>query len=355
MAFCDWLQYTIKQTYGESDLHGMLLDILPTLPVRVQDLIGFENPDKEFLPYQVRPGVNFYYNMVVWEDVGVKICYNPCNPNMGTNVILSGDVLRAAGCDKDDLEDWFVRILPRYDFHISRVDIAYDTDVDFSYFYEKFCKGEYITRYRDVTRFVNKFNRGTLYFGKRGKGTFFRIYDKFLERIHELRSAEKISAFAVENKQSWTRIEGEFRRSQALEAFKEYLFGNIGDIFLGHLNFVQEMKSNKNRCVTDEVYRMIVQGNFKRRLSRVENSEVNIEWLVRVASYVNSVKEVNPDFYNYLTTVEPSPAGVEKCKRSEFDLARFYSHAAGCDSSSASDLVKYVAAHIGDVPIDDVS
>lgn len=327
--FLDWLQYTIKEVWTDKDdVRLMLSRVCSSLPVPIQDLIGYHSPDFDRIGYTLCKGIN-HYSAVLLFDNGLKICYNPPNVRMGTNIIISGSVLKLKPLSPDDVKDWIVRILPHFDYKIGRVDIAQDTDVDFSYFYDKYVSGEFITRYLTTTHksYLNFDNRGTLYFGARGKGTYIRIYDKYLEQWSKLKSKTKKLEFECEfGGKSWTRLEMECKDSQAEQMLCHFIEGRCGDVFLGHLRFVKEMKSNKARCVTCDIYLNVISAEGCRKLSKVNNTDLNLDWIVNVAfANTEAIKEVHPRLYDVLTQrVVASPQAVSKAKLSKMDLDRLY-------------------------------
>ena len=327
--FVDWLQYTIKDVYTDSDdIHLLISRTVSSLPYPLQDLLGFHSSEYPAQTYTLSRGVNFYQNALTFAS-GVKILYNPPKLQMGTNIIIPGTVLREKPLEPGDIMDWFQKILVHYDYNICRVDIAQDTDVDFSYFFDKYQKGEYVTRYlsHSLKSYVDCDNRGTLYFGTRGKGTMIRIYDKYLEQYSQLKSKIHKAEFAREwAGKSWTRLEMECRQDQALQMLDCYINDCCGDVFLGHLRFVEKMQAKTSRCVVDSVYLSVINAKGCRKLSKVKNNELNIDWIIRVAARnLLAIKEVKPRLYNLIMeNLEASPEAKIKAYASSRELDRMY-------------------------------
>ena len=327
--FIDWLQYTIKDVFTQQDdIRLVLSRVCASLPAPIKDLIGFCSPEWDRVGYTITKGVNFYGSAVVFEN-GLKICYDPYHPRMGTNIIISGSVLKQRPVAPDDVLHWLTKILPKFDFKISRVDIAQDTNVDFSYFFEKYSKGDYVTRYRRSSQksFLDADNRGTLYFGSRGKGTFIRIYDKYQEQLSKIKS----DLAAVEFKQQyggepWTRLEMECRDTQAAQMLDCFVKGECGNVFLGHLRFVEKYNDHVERCKTDSVYMKVINAVEGRRLSKDLNSELNLDWIINVAmANLQALRKVHPKLYDLLLDrVESSAPALSKTRRAKMDLDRLY-------------------------------
>lgn len=324
MAFCDWLQYTVKSSYVEC--RDCLAGVLGSLPWPLQDLIGYHSEEYSRQCFTTISGVNFYRQGVCF-DCGLKVFFDGLKENMGTNIVISGDVLKMVNMNEDDFKEWFEKVLPHWDINVSRCDFAIDTDVDFSYFLNKVNASEIRTKYRTIKRYLDSDDRGTLYFGQRGKGTFCRIYDKYLEGIEKLKSESRRRDFIAEQGgKSWTRIEFEFRQEQALEALQIYIYDNIHSVFLGHLDFTDRyIEGHMERCKTDEVYMSILQVDFKRRVSNVKNQEYPLEWVMKVAvPQFLALQEVKPDLFDeILKKASASPSAVQKAERSLLDIYRF--------------------------------
>lgn len=330
--FLDWLQYTIRDCFFDSDdLHQMLGRVLSSLPFPIQDLLGYSKTGytgKSSQPYTIGKGLNYYGSCLTFE-CGLKVLYNPPQEIMGTHIIIPGSVLSDKPLEPGDLSDWFCKILPAYDYKISRCDIAQDCDVDFSYFLEKFNRGEYISRYRhnSCKSFLDPNNRGTLYFGSRGGGTFIRIYDKFAEQLDKMTSKIHQKEFLRSNSgKPWTRIEMECRGPQAEQMLNCFILEQCGDVFLGHLRIVESLQEKKSRCKTDTVYLSIIKAKVGRRLMCKRSTSFNVDWNTRVAfRNVLAIREVNPQLFNMLLEVlQPSVNAVVKAQNARQELERTY-------------------------------
>ena len=343
--FIDWLQYTIKDVFtAADDIHLLLSRTVASLPYPVQDLLGFHSQEYPAQTYSLGRGVNFYQNSLTFAS-GVKILYNPPKAEMGTNIIVPGSALKEKELEPFDISDWFKKVLVHYQYNICRVDIAQDTDVDFSYFYDKYQAGEFVTRYlnHSLKTFVDRSNRGTIYFGTRGKGTFIRIYDKYLEQYSQLKSKIHKAEFVKQYQgKPWTRLEMECRQEQALQMLEHYINGNCGDVFLGHLRFVEKMQAKKSRCVVDNVYLNVINAKCARRLIKMKNNEMNVDWIIKVCvRNLLAVKAVNPRLFDILMdNMQASPSAVEKAKLSKRELERMYFSISNYINTGSNDSIE---------------
>lgn len=243
---------------------------------------------------------------------------------MGYNVIISGDVLASVTYTDSDIVDWY-SINSDY-ITFTRVDIAYDCNVDFLRFYEKFEAGEYVTQLRDLRQCVDPDHRGTLYFGKRSGRVMFRIYDKKKEQIDNTKGKKRKDELR-KSLSVWTRIEGQFRHDAALKAFLNFLAGNIGNIFLGHFRFVESVEGLKNKSrdtVIWDVYKEIIGGNLIMKIKKSKNEYFNVEFFEKnVLSQVKALMLVNPELLDSMLKIaSPSKSTLERLQKDELLLKR---------------------------------
>lgn len=307
MAQIHWLSYTVKHSFEDStSLLGAIYNILPECFVEL--LWGDSRQERlKNIEYFIEKGKNGYTESILF-NYGIRILYNPFAKlfevnglthsftelrqeadRMGVHIIIPGsafDRLIPAWSAEDCVA--LKERLKCYDWNISRIDIAFDTDqLDFSYFYEKYCKGEFITTYRSRSQFVDKCNRGTLYFGTRKSEHFIRIYDKALEK-----GLDGVV---------WTRLEGQYKSEYASQMFEAFILGNCSDYILGNLRFVKEVRKNMSRdSVIDDCYQRFISGKDLKRLSQVRKNKT-VHWLfTQVGNSLKTLEAISPGFVNNL-------------------------------------------------------
>ena len=321
MPFVDWLQYTVKEHYKTGKEPELLQSFYHSLPLELQ--LNMVNTDGEFMSRRYISGQNGYRAGIEFEN-GVCVYYDGKVEN-GYNVKITGSVLADNELTPVCVKDWLINIIDKKNYVLSRVDIAYDTDIDFAYFVGKYERKEYICRYRSKSIFgiLDADKKGTLYWGKcavkgqRQKATMFRIYDKKYERQNKLKGP----ALAEFNEnflgQHWTRIEGQFMDYAAKKALIAYANEEVGEYFLGHLRFVKERRANMSRdCENDEIYTNVVKADFGRKISKEQNVDLPITWMEdNVAQYAAQWLKSDPE--SFWTAVANVAIG-ERC-RQKFD------------------------------------
>lgn len=313
MPCLDWLQYTVKEVYFEGEAYACAESAFFSLPQFLQeDLILNYSGSNTQLPFSIIIGVNFYRSGLQFEN-GVRVYFNPIKENMGYNVVISGSILSKFQYATKDIAEW---IEDNKDYiSLSRVDIAYDCDIDFSKFYEKYIAGEYITELRDIRSNLNLENRGTLYFGKRSGCVMLRIYDKKLETIDNAKGRKEKDRLRSELS-VWTRVEGQFRHYAAVQALDHFCKGTIGSVFLGHLRFVDSIDVlNKSRdSVVWTPYSDLLGGVCMSKIVKIKNRKFNLEFFERnVVPQVKAFMRVNPKLYEeILSSALESKSTLEK-------------------------------------------
>lgn len=313
MPKLDWLQYTVKEVYYDGEAFSCAESAFLTLPKFLQDdiILNFSCCNAQ-IPFEMIPGVNFYLSGFQFPN-GIKVFFNPIRESMGFNVVISGSVLSRFQFSTDDIFIWYSE---NEDYiSLSRVDIAYDCDIDFSLFYAKYEAGEYVTELRDIRSYVDSENRGTLYFGKRSGRVMFRIYDKKLETISNASGRKEKDRLRCELP-VWTRVEGQFRHDAASQALKYFLDGSIGSVFLGHLRFVESIDvPNLSRdSVVWKPYSDLLGGCCMFKIVKLKNKKFNMEYFEsNVVPQVKAFMRLNPDLYNMiLSSAVESRTTVEK-------------------------------------------
>lgn len=263
MFFLDWIQFTIKI---DTSIPGVALAYF------------YKVVSVELEESKLTKGFNGYKQMCEFPS-GIKVMFDGMD-GMGINVSIPAKAL-----DSAHFYDSIEKIEERLEalgggYKWTRLDFAVDTyKYDFSVFYEKFLAKEYRCKYRKegIRQNVNADNRGTLYFGKRGSLTMFRIYDKGLEQ-----GTEDI----------WTRIELESRDEACVQLLKAYKKGELNKYFLGHLDFVKERKTKMSRCETAEFYLEVLEGGGEKRKVKRDESDKTLEWFVKqVAPTVKALEK----------------------------------------------------------------
>lgn len=235
MFFIDYLQITLKE--DTDNLRFVVKEFFKFFPLEIEEFDIIKSM--------------FGYTKVIKFPCGVTICFDGL-PGMGIFIQISGSALSSSHFDNFNIFETIDK-LKKYnvDYSISRVDVAIDIEKDFKWFYDKYIQGLFVSRYRSYKSYLDQNNRGTLYFGKRGNNTFFRIYDKGLEQNVDF---------------NWVRIEMECRGKdsceQLLEAMKE---GNVNCVFMGHLRVVEKIEKNLSRMKTDKEW-MEMLNNPKERI-----------------------------------------------------------------------------------------
>ncbi len=239
----------------------------------------------KYVPLEIEEGELFNgidgYNKGIKFPSGIKVLFAGKITGMGIHIILPGLGLKSEHLQFDVFELIAKLKKDKMPYNISRIDVAVDTDVDFSYFYNKFVKKQYVCRYNDrsIRQVVDANLRGTLYFGRRGGLTMFRVYDKALEQ-------------EVTDGRIWTRIEMECRNEaceQIIEALKN---DTVKNYFLGHLRFIKRRMNEMKRAKTTDTYLRILEQPIERMKVHAKKSDNTLEWFVsQVAPTVKALKK----------------------------------------------------------------
>jgi len=249
--FIDYLRFTIKI---DTDIPG------------IATAYFYKYINLEIEEGQVRKGVDGYKQGIYFPS-GIKIMFDGM-PGMGIHIIMPGLSLVSPHLECFDIHALINKLKEdETPYNISRVDVAIDTEIDFSYFYNKYIKGQYSCRYdkKHCRQNVDANKRGTLYFGKRGGNTMFRIYDKALEQ-------------GIEDK-VWTRIELEAKGEVCEQLINSLLDNTTKNIFLGHLRFVNERCENMGKAKTSKKYLEALENpNQPIKLKGKKGGDNTLEW-----------------------------------------------------------------------------
>lgn len=265
----DWLSFT-SISDGVEDLKAML---------------GLSHVDW----IEMNSAFNGYLHRIYFN--GISICWGvPAswgNSSLGnyhkdtTYVNMSGAGCRAyethsTNCDWDSL---FALLVSCEDYHISRLDVAYD---DFDGVLnlavirsECFHRDHMITTFRRgcvEQGILNAIDENTVYFGSKKSNLMFRIYNKAAERNR----SDEIP--------HWVRFEIQMRDDRAILFIKKYIeyCYNIGEVFKGvvynYLRFVtpKEGDTNNRRWNLQEWYSNFIGEVEKIKLFEKKDEEYNV-------------------------------------------------------------------------------
>lgn len=233
--------------------------------------------DLEIEEGKICKGLDYYKQSVMFPS-GVRILFDG-SPGMGIHVIIPGLGLISEHMDFDLFR--FIETLraTKLKYNISRIDIALDSnEVDFSYFYNKMVRKLYLCKYtaENIRKNVDANNRGTLYFGKRGGLTMFRIYDKALKQ-----GVEGI----------WTRVELECRNDACEQIIEAMRAGTVNQYFLGHLKFIDKKVSNVARAMVSKRYLQLLENPPAQMKLHKKESDSTLEWFItQVAPTVKALE-----------------------------------------------------------------
>lgn len=159
------------------------------------------------------------------------------NEFVGLSIVFTGSQIPRS-ITKVSFEDFMMTQKRMHlDFKIQRLDLALDSNIDFSVVYRKLYNNKGIRipgiDIRTLRFDVNSSdNSGSIIAGKRGSTRYMRIYNKFAEQngsaehypfapvwrtLRSLNDMRNVECFA------WTRLEFELRGNAALEAFFHFL------------------------------------------------------------------------------------------------------------------------------------
>lgn len=228
-------------------------------------------------------GMNGYKQSIVFPS-GIRILFDGA-PGMGVHVIVPGLGLKSEHLDFNVFELVGKFKTDGMKYNISRIDVAIDSDIDFGYFLNKFNRKQFDCRYSEdnIKKYVDVNNRGTLYFGKRGGMTMFRIYDKAKEQ-------------GVDG--VWTRMEMECRGDACEQIVEALRASEVNKYFLGHLRFVNQRCSDMSRAITCKRYLEMLENPAERKKVHKKKGDNTLEWFVsQVAPTVKALeKEYGNDY-----------------------------------------------------------
>lgn len=332
MAFLDWLQYTIKEEYDKDHRFDCIQSFLSSLPRKVYDYICREVYAHELSTIHMMcrdiDGVNFYG--AGFDICGVNVFYAAPDINktfeMGYNVVVSGSVLAAADVSAEDVRDWIANILPDFDWQLSRIDIAIDTDTDFAYWLDKYNCREFLSKAREYSVHLDKNNRGTIYIGKRSARCMVRIYDKKQEQLSKLKGQEKRDFKAKMQGKQWTRFELQVRHDACLAAIAALIDGTVNTYFIGYLRFVETFDGvrNKSRAKTDENYANVLNCEMGRTFMKIENDQFNSYYFMTIVlPQAKALATKNPAMYNEMwDNADVSASTMRKLENDELAQRR---------------------------------
>jgi hypothetical protein len=267
MSFCvDHLEYTI---FKDTNNYDDVLEILfKTLPVNLLEDIALEDG-------MLINSKRYKYNRSILFDNGIQAYFDGM-PGMGIHVILHGSTLNNTVIKNDiyNIIEWYERIKQnKYGFNVSRIDMACDTEIDFSYFLRKCRNMQFVCSSQKLNYILDNNDRGTIYIGARGNPIFFRIYDKDKEQT------EKNKAYISEGTK--TRIELECRNRICKTVLDYYCKGEIGQVFKKKLLFVNRRVNNMSRDAKGSIrYLKAIENPIEKADMKLEKLQSNTDrWM----------------------------------------------------------------------------
>lgn len=310
MSYCvDWLSFTV-QTYTEENevAQRIMLELLPQNVLKDIDLSTCNccNTSK------------FGYTKMLQYENKVLVLFAG-SASMGIHISLPGSTLNNTSelNDLENIKEWYWRCMnSKYNIHFSRVDVAKDISLPFSYFRRKVLREEYRSKYRKSSLKMilnNEFN-GTIYLGRRGGNTSVRIYDK--NQCNKDKNVGYISEGFL------TRVEFEFRNDACLQALNSYILGTIKNVFLGHLCFVNKKEKNMSRdSVNCEKYVQALEDPKERKILEFKRLDTNTnEWFfMQVLPAMKAYENIYGKKYvqNMLSKAKPAEGTLNKLKQQE--------------------------------------
>lgn len=343
MAHIDWLSYTVRKSITDVDrLLEYLPNVLPDELATEMFPIDLETFCTSTMKYDLRNG-RFRYNWCIRFANGVDVlfepsfsCSNDIRQQMGFHVVIPGSVLSNLKTPFDniacsvwvskmnsfcsvDLDDEIVADVHKFSWHLSRVDIAYDSnDVTMKEIWNKIEYGEYCTRatitmMSKITKYKQRLE--TVYIGNRSSDRFMRIYDKKVEQ-----------GLTDEECKNWVRMEMEFHNSSCVDALDCFCNGTIGGLFLGFFRFLENLNdSNRSR---NEVWSKMADILDFREIVRVskKNESNSDAFLKKVCiPMLLAYYQENPTFViNEVNRATASPTVIYKLRQEKARLGEYF-------------------------------
>ena len=331
LAFLDWLQYTIKERYSENERYECIQSFITSLPPSVfeyvkQEVYANELSTIHMMCVDIKP-VNGYRS--AFEVAGIKVYYNPAEKReeMGYNVVISGTILRECDLTAVQVREWIAFTLCDYKYQFSRIDVAIDSEIDFSYWLDKYHKREFLSKARVFSTVLDENNRGTIYIGKRSARCMVRIYDKKNEQACRLKGYDKAKFMSQIGDKSWTRFELQIRHNTACYAAINALINDkINEYFVGYLKFVNTFDglTNKSRAEIDDLYKDVMNCEKGRTFMKITSTEVNYYHLEQIVyPQVKAVAIKYPALHvRLMESSDPSKTLVAKFDHDELAAKR---------------------------------
>jgi len=266
MYIVDWLEYTVKQNC--------------IMKLQAMEFLADTLPDNILLDMNFREVVEskgmYRYKKRLQFSNGLLVLFDGWNQDyeMGMHVCIPSSLLHNTYTKfTDEVLVNFLGKLSSNKANLTRVDIALDTNKDYSYFLDNIRAGRFITKFRkfkgDIDLFGKFQDRGTIYLGSRGGKIFGRIYDKAKE--------QRLNDSTV-----WTRIEYEYKEDYCEQAIQAYLDGTIKELFLGHFRIIKECeKANISRDseVDEEYMKVLMHPEEIKRISSKNKEDKYLQWI----------------------------------------------------------------------------
>lgn len=239
-------------------------------------------------------GYHGYNTRYSYNDI--SIMYNSNRPEMGFNILMSGQ-----GCrDFEELNiSWFELFnkLSDYNFNFNRIDIAIDTFTSKYFDIEKLIhyvrKDACVSKFKSTLQLIKNLtdggsvNSNTVQFGSKASDIQITFYDKYKERVN--------AGFIVENDiKFWVRTELRFRHERAMELYHYIQDGKLDSKFIksilyNYIDFktISSSDSNRSRRPSTKWWTSFLEDTEKLRLA-TRTTETSISrkynWLLESVS-----------------------------------------------------------------------
>ena len=326
----DWFQATILSESFDFDHSSGVVFGVSNINYKVIDmfkyLFGINSKDLVF----EYTGVSGYNSTYSYKDI--KIMFNQNRPEMGINILMSGQGCRCFEELKLDYIDFFKKIKSYSSVNFNRIDISID-DFTSNYFTLGKLK-KYINKGAVCSKFLSSLTieknllstneriGHTIQFGSKASNVQVTFYDKLKER--------KSKNFIVDNHiKYWTRTELRFRHESAKTVIDIILANSnniniiIKSILKDYINFkdLNSKDSNKSRRQNAIWWDRYLENLDLLKITNYLPESTIIkkkEWVYNSTSksnlmvYLSQLDNINLSDINYSYIVDLFQAGVDK-------------------------------------------
>lgn len=324
------------------------------------------------LEYEIaeNSGMGYRFRMF-FPNIGVNIMSDGVTEGHGLHVILSGTILGMSEMDRDKFKSFNDHILENIkmlslfyndtyglgcvdpsnegfdnskpikpediSFLVSRIDIAYDFNVNFEEFFNRINDGLYWSSSRkDPSMIIDPYKHGTIYLGRRSAPFFIRIYDKYKE-LHD-RNKSLLGLVKDDLPEDYTRVEFEIKNHQrcqyALEAFNLYLESPefIGNLCYSKLKFydIPDPEKPDDKVLWDVYERVILYNctDFMVEYDKTYQATINLTYLQFQANLITTYCRRMPGLLKLLcNNLAPSKSALRKTANLSVDFDTLYENA----------------------------